>query len=175
MLIDADMRKPSVHRSFELSLQPGLSNYLTGNASLDQIIRPTPVPNLFVVPAGNPPPNPALLLSSKISKDLILRLCQDFHHVIIDTPPVVEFAEARIVASMVEGVLLVLRNHHTTRRSGELARQLLSQANVRIIGGILNMATANRLGYGGYYYGYYKYYSKYYKDYDSVPKITSDS
>jgi succinoglycan biosynthesis transport protein ExoP len=170
VLMDCDLRKPGMHKIFKLDSQPGLSNFLTGNAPKSEIIRPTEVPNLFLIPAGPIPPSPAELLNSKLFKDLLMSLRMEFQHLVIDSPPLIEFADARIMSTIVDGTLLVVRNHYTTRKAGSVAKQLLNQVNARVIGGILNMTTANRLGYGGYYYGYDKYHSKYYKNYDASTK-----
>jgi capsular exopolysaccharide synthesis family protein len=166
VLIDGDLRKPSISSSFGLPGQPGLTNYLSGNATLDDILRPTQVQDLFLIPAGASPPSPTELLESRAFEDLILELRSQFQHVVIDTPPIIEFADARVLSGLSDGVVLVVKHHVTSREAAKLAKQLLQQVNARIIGGVLNMSRANRLGYYGYgYYGYYKYYRHYYKKY----------
>jgi len=158
------VRKPTLHKMFRQPPSPGLTNYLTGNAALEEIIHPTDVPNLYFVPAGPTPPNPNELFTSSAFKNLINHLRQEFHRIIIDSPPVIGFADGRSIAVNADGVLLLVKHHSTTREAGRLAVQLLSQTNCRILGGILTMARKDRLGYGGYY-GYYQYYHKYYKGY----------
>ena len=165
VLMDIDLRKPTLSRAFQLPQQPGLSNFLSGGASLDEIIYPTGIPNLSLIPAGSIPPNPIPLLASQTFADLLKDLSGDFHNIIIDTPPVVGFADARMISPMVDGILMVFKHHTTTREAGRLAVQLLTKANARILGGVLNMTQHGKLGYGGYY-SYYRYYSKYYKSYD---------
>ena len=96
LIMDCDLRKPSLHKVYSLPLQPGLTNYLTGNADLESIIRPTDVPNLFFIPAGPTPPSPHELLNSTAFQSLLDRLRQDFQHIIIDSPPVIGFADGRI-------------------------------------------------------------------------------
>lgn len=164
VLIDADLRKPMLHSILQQNIQPGLSNFLTGNATAADIVRPTFIPNLFFIPAGTIPPNPMQLLSSQTFIDLLKDLRQDFQHLLLDTPPIIGFADGRAISTLVDGVLLVFRHHSTSREAGRLAMQLLMQVNAQIIGGILNMAESDKLGYGGYY-GYYKHYSKYYNKY----------
>jgi polysaccharide biosynthesis transport protein len=164
LLIDCDLRKPSINKFFQQPLQPGLTNYLTGTATLEEIIRPTDVPNLFFIPAGPNPPNPNELLGSAAFKRLLNELRQEFHQLIIDSPPIIGFSDARAIAVNVDGVLLVFKHHCTTREAGRLAIHLLAQNNCRILGGILTMARKDRLGYGAYY-GYYQYYHKYYDKY----------
>jgi len=164
ILLDCDLRKPTMHKIFSLPVQPGLTNYLTGNATLEEIIRPSGVPNLYFVPAGPTPPNPNELFNSAAFKNLVNHLRREFHSIIIDSPPVIGFADGRSLAANADGVVLIVKHHSTTREAGRLAVQMLSQNHGRILGGILSMARKDRLGYGGYY-GYYQYYHKYYKGY----------
>jgi succinoglycan biosynthesis transport protein ExoP len=164
LLMDCDLRKPSIHKVYSLPSSPGLTNYLTGNATLEEIMRPTSVPNLYLISAGPTPPNPNELFNSSAFKTLINHFRQEFHHIIIDSPPIIGFADSRSISSNVDGVVLVVKHHFTTREAGRLAIQMLSQNQCRILGGILTMARKERLGYGGYY-GYYQYYHKYYKGY----------
>ncbi len=165
-LVDVDLRKPTLSRSFQLPQQPGLSNFLSGGASFAEIVRSTEIPNLSLIPAGSIPPNPIPLLASQTFADLLEDLGKDFQHLIIDTPPLVGFADARMISPLVDGILVVFKHHTTSRESGRLAIQLLTKANARILGGVLNMVRHGKLGYGGYY-GYYRYYSRYYKSYNS--------
>jgi polysaccharide biosynthesis transport protein len=164
LIMDCDLRKPSLHRTYSVTLQPGLTNYLTGNARLEEIIRPTGVPNLYFVPAGPTPPNPNELFNSMAFKNLLNHLRQEFQHIIIDSPPIIGFADGRSIAANIDGVLFIVKHHSTTREAGRLAVQLLSQSHCRILGGILTMARKDRLGYGGYH-KYYQYYNKYYNRY----------
>lgn len=164
VLVDADMRRPVGHKMFGLLSKPGLSNFLTGNASIEEIIQLTEIPGLFFIGAGTVPPNPVQLLSSQVFRDLQMRLRQDFQHVIIDSPPIISFADGRVISSQMDGVVLVFKHHKTPRESGRLAAHLLSQVNANVLGVVLNMAQAGKFRYGGYY-GYYRYYNKYYKEY----------
>ena len=167
VLIDCDLRNPRLHKifqqMFQFTSQPGLTNYLTGSASLEEILRPTAMPNLTVITAGPRPPNPGNLLNSETLKELVAELRQQFRHIIIDTPPVLGFADARFVSQLVDGVLLVTKYQFTHKSAGRLAQQLLSQAP--ILGAVLNSVGAHGQTYGGYYhyYHYYNYYSKYYE------------
>jgi polysaccharide biosynthesis transport protein len=166
LLVDVDLRKPSLSKSFDVPELPGLSNFLSGGATLEEIIRPTKIPNLFLAPAGSVPPNPIPLLASQNFAELLKGLSNDYNSIIIDTPPVIGFADARMISPLVDGILVVFKHHATSREAARLAVQLLSKANARILGGVLNMVRRRKLGYGGYYYGYYKY-SQYYKNYNN--------
>jgi polysaccharide biosynthesis transport protein len=164
LIIDCDVRKPTVHKAFGQSAYPGLTNYLTGNASLEDIVRPTDVRNLYLIAAGPTPPNPNDLLNSNSFKDLIQRLRGEYDHLIIDSAPVIGFADGLTLANLADGVLFVVKHHFTTKEAGRLAVQLLSQSNARLLGCILSIAKKERLGYGGYY-SYFSNYSKYYNKY----------
>ncbi len=169
LIMDCDLRKPRLHRVFEQSNKRGLTNYLTGNASLEEVIRPTVVPNLYFIPAGPTPPNPSELFSSAAFKTLLDQLREDYHHIILDSPPVIGFADARSLASNADGVVFVFKHHSTTVDAGRLAVQLIAQNNCRILGGVLSMARRDLMGYGAYY-GYYKTYHKAYKGYGESSK-----
>ncbi|MEW6657592.1 MAG: polysaccharide biosynthesis tyrosine autokinase [Thermodesulfobacteriota bacterium] len=160
VLIDGDLRKPRLHHMFQLDAQPGLSNYLTGSAGLQEILRATSIPKLTVITAGAKSPNPANLLNSESFKELLTQVRQQFRHILIDMSPVLGFADARFVSALVDGVLLVTKYQSTHKSAGRLAHQLLSQAPV--LGVVLNSVATFGRGYGSYYYYHYKYYSKYY-------------
>jgi capsular exopolysaccharide synthesis family protein len=162
LVVDCDLRKPRMHKIFQVEAIPGLTNYLTGKATLEEVLQPTLIPNLTIIPAGAQPPNPANLLNSEMYKELLLELRQRFDHVIIDTPPVLGFADARFVSLLVDGVLLLTKYQSTRKSAGRMAYQLLSQAP--LLGVILNSAGkyGESYGYGGYYH--YKYYSHYYEE-----------
>jgi len=165
ILVDCDLRLPRLHKIFGMKAQPGLTNYLSGNATLTEIIRPTEIPNLFMIPSGARSPSPANLLHSEMFQALLQELRQKFRHIIIDTPPILGFTDARLVATLMDGVILVTKHNSTHKSAGRLAHQLLSQVHAPILGAILNGVGPHGSPYGGYYYYYnyqYSYYSKYY-------------
>ncbi|MFZ2446360.1 MAG: polysaccharide biosynthesis tyrosine autokinase [Syntrophobacteraceae bacterium] len=164
IVLDCDLRKPKAHTVFKVSNRQGLANFLTGNAKLEEVIHPTAVPNLYFIPAGPVPPNPNELFASTAFEEMVTRLRKEYDHIILDSPPIIGFADARSLAARADGTVLVFKHHSTTRDAARLAIQLLQQNNCRILGGVLTMARKDRLGYGGYYQ-YYHYYNKYYKDY----------
>ena len=162
VIIDCDLRKPRVHKIFDLDALPGLTNYLSGNATKEEILRETAIPNLLVIPAGPQSPSPSNLLNSEIYKELLSQLRQQYAHIIIDTPPILGFSDARIVSVLVDGTFLVTRHNSTHKSAARLAAQLLSQVNAPIMGGVLNDVETSSMKYGGYQYYNYKLYSKYY-------------
>ena len=113
---------------------------LVGVPPLAEAVNATQVENLFFIPAGNCPPNPVNLLNSQIFKDLLGHLRGDYKYVIFDTPPIIGFADGRIISSMADGVIMVFKHHSTSREAARLATQLLGQTQAHIIGGILNIA-----------------------------------
>ena len=139
---------------------------MAGGVPLEEVLRATGIPNLTIIPAGAKPPSPASLLNSPVFKELLTKLRQQFRHIIIDTPPVLGFADARFVSMLVDGVLLMTKCNSTHKSAGRLAHQLLNQAP--ILGAVLNAVGTHGQTYGGYYYYYnhYKYYSKYYENSD---------
>ena len=160
IILDCDLRRPRLHQVFRLENTPGLTSYLTGNSAMAAIIKTTEVDNLFFIPAGPIPPNPAELLNSQAYKNLLQTLRQDFHHIIIDTPPTLGFADARVVALQADGVLLVAKHQSTSREAGRMARQYLSQVNARMLGMVLNQLGTSDLKRHDLYYQ--KYYDRYY-------------
>lgn len=167
LIIDCDLRKPRIHEIFELDPHPGLTDYLTGNAGLEEILKPTEISNLMVVTSGSRSASPGNLLNSEIFKDLLTRMRQQFRHLIIDTPPILGFSDARIISALVDGVLLVTRHHFTHKSAAKMAQQLLRQIHAPLMGAILNCLDTSKPGYRGYHYPldyHYQYYSKYYDD-----------
>jgi polysaccharide biosynthesis transport protein len=159
LLIDADMRRPAVHKAFKVSQPHGLSTYLSGRGSLKELIQPLPIKNLSLLPCGPIPPNPAELISSERMKTMILKLTAHYDHVIIDSPPVMNVTDPVILSTMVDGVILVVRAGKSTRDVLRRARQELSSVGAKIFGVVLNNVDFKREGYDDYYYQ--RYYSSY--------------
>src|SRR5207253_205061 len=158
LLIDADLRRPSIHKTLGMGPRTGLSNVLTGNASLQQaIVRSPLLPALFVLPAGTPPPNPAELLASAEMKSAVAELRDQYDHIVIDTPPTLSVTDAVVMSTRADAVVLVIRSGQTTKQALRRARDLLMQVNARISGVLLN---AVDLSSPDYYY-YYEYQGKY--------------
>jgi len=165
LIIDCDLRKPRMHEIFEVELLPGLTDYLTGNATLEDILRSTTIPNLMVITCGSRSSSPGILLNSEVFEDLLNLMRQQFRHLIIDTPPILGFSDARVISAMVDGVLLITRHHFTPKSAAKMAQQLLRQNHAPVMGAVLNFLDTSRPGYGGYRHPYdyhYRYYSKYY-------------
>jgi capsular exopolysaccharide synthesis family protein len=159
LLIDADLRNPRIHKIFKLKdSDVGLSNVLTGGTGVNDAIRETQVPNLFVLPAGQHPPNPAELLESQKMKDFLTWASNNFKKVIIDTPPVMAVADPIILSAVVDGVIFVIRSGVTHRKQVIQALNKLSETQVKIFGIVLNRVRASTDNY--YYPYYYRYYGE---------------
>jgi capsular exopolysaccharide synthesis family protein len=159
LLIDADMRKPNCARQLGLDHPHGLSEYLEGRAERDQIMVATSVENLWCVPAGRPHAGASDLLYSPRLAALLYETGAGFDHVIIDSPPSLALSDARTIARLVEGVLLVVSD--TTERSSlERTKQAFDDARVRFLGFVMNRVNLNNLDYGNYREYGYQYYHK---------------
>jgi capsular exopolysaccharide synthesis family protein len=162
LLIDADLRRPSIHKTLGLGPKIGLSDVLTGNATLAQAILRSPIsPSLFILPAGTPPPNPAELLASSNMRDILASLREQFDHVVIDTPPTLSVTDAVVLSPTADAVVLVIRSAQTTKQALRRSRELLMSVNARVSGVLLN---AVDLRSPDYYY-YYEYQGKYGRQY----------
>lgn len=158
LVVDADLRKPRLHRLFEAENGAGLSTYLSGNAPLESVIKASEIPNLSFIPAGPLPPNPSELLGSNLCKTMMEWLKGQFDHVLFDSPPILGFADTVILATCVDGVVLVAQAGKTPRETLHHARDILLQVNAKILGVIINRVDIERSDYGYYYYRYYYYY-----------------
>jgi len=170
LLIDADLRRPSIHKHLGMGLRRGLSDVLTGNATLDAIVPSTIDPNLFVLPAGTPPMYPAELLASPTMRDTLAQLREQYDHIVIDTPPTLSVTDAVLLSPRADAVVLVIRSDQTEKKSLARARDLLAQVGARVAGVLLN---AVDLTSPDYYY-YYEYKGKYSRYYQTDDKPESD-
>jgi len=160
LLINADLRTRSPHEIFtpkdNRNEVKGLIDFLNGHASIEEIIYPTTMSNLFMIPGGGHPLNPAELLQSKRMKMLLQHCREEGFHIIIDAPPVLPVADAVIVGSMVDGVLLVVGAKQTTSEACRLAVQRLSISGAKILGIVMQKTTAKTSPYFFNVYGTYK-------------------
>lgn len=171
LLIDADLRRPSIHKTLGMGPRSGLSNVLTGSANVQQAIsQSTILPNLWILPAGTPPPNPAELLASSNMKDLIDGLRDQYDHIVIDTPPTLSVTDAVVLSSRADATILVIRSGQTTKQALRRARDILMQVNAHVAGILLN---AVDLTSPDYYY-YYEYQGKYTHYYQEEPLSGSE-
>ena len=157
LLIDSDLRRPSLHRSLDLLREPGLTNLLIGDAQQREAIRPNVLPNLDVLPSGPFPPNPSELLNSRAMEKLLEEFGGKYTQIIIDSPPILAVTDASVLAGHVDGAVIVLRSGETEQRAAERAVEQLRRLNVRILGAVLNevpMSSNDESYYLQYYYHY---------------------
>lgn len=153
LLIDADMRNPSAHLLFNLVNTHGLSDIISQDADWRQFVYKAKVPNLYLITAGRKPSNPSRFLTSDRFRNLLEELRKEFDYIIMDTPPILLVPDTQIIASLVDGVILVVRNAKTRRESLKEAYTTLIRANANVIGAVLNHAGKKEHVYG-YGYGY---------------------
>jgi exopolysaccharide transport family protein len=155
LLVDADMRRPSIHGLFDIRSSPGLSNLLAGNAEMDEVaVASSSVPNLFILPSGAIPPHPAELLGSPRMLEMLEIWRRQYDHVVIDTPPSLTVTDGVLLSSMADGVILVTRAGVTNFTALRRMRDMLQQVNARVVGVVLNAADATTTRDDGYsYYG----------------------
>ncbi len=162
VLIDGDLRRPTLHRAFALENTYGLRNILRGEVDLETtptqlLTRRSGMPNIDVIPGGTGTEDVVELLHSSYFGALLARLSRDFDVVLIDTPPILHMADARILAGQSDGAILILRAGMTTRDQAASARDLFDRDGVRLVGSILNDFDPSREGKSGYYESYYRY------------------
>lgn len=155
ILVDGDMRSPSVHHLGGVDHNLGLSNFLTGADDIDALTFPMGDLGFTAMSAGPIPPNAAELLTGNRLKLLIDRLLETYDHVVVDSPPVMGLADAPLIASRVEGVIYAVESHGIRSSMVKTALGRLASANARVLGGVLTKFEARKAQYGyGYEYGY---------------------
>jgi polysaccharide biosynthesis transport protein len=159
LLIDADLRRPSVHHRFGISGKTGLTTVLTGATPLEQATQNIPeVPNLDVLPSGPMPPFPTEMLSSEAMDQVLQRCGEIYTHVLIDTPPILSVTDGVILARHADAVVLVVRHGKTNKNVVRRARDLLVRSGAPLTGIVLNAVDLNSPDYYGYYgYSGYSY------------------
>ena len=157
VLIDTDLRRPVIHKLFNLDRRIGITNVLVGNTSLEEAIQQTSIDNLNILTCGTLPPNPSELLGSDRMKEHLRELKNRFDIILLDSPPVIAVTDAAVLAPLVDGVLLVVNSGGTQREALIRASELLAHVDARVLGVLLNNIQVNQV-YGSYYYYYYYHY-----------------
>ena len=157
LLLDADLRRPALHRSMDVLREPGLTNVLVGDAEIREAIRPNVLPNLDLLPAGPFPPNPSELLNSRSMERLVDDLEGKYSHVVLDSPPVLAVTDASVLGAHADGVAIVLRSGETEQKAAERSVDQLRRIGIRVFGAVLNevaASTPEESYYLQYYYSY---------------------
>lgn len=152
LLIDGDLRKPTVHYTFRLDNLRGLSSVLIGETLFEDAAEDSAVDNLQILSCGPIPPNPAELLASKRMRDLITYAEEHYDFVIVDAPPILAVTDAKIISQIVDGTLFVMRSGSTEKADAERAYEIINDGKARVLGTVLNDVERNEESYY-YYYG----------------------
>jgi capsular exopolysaccharide synthesis family protein len=156
VLVDGDMRSPSLHIYFGVDNDRGLSNYLAGEGDVASLVHPGPN-GLFLLPAGPVPPNAAELLTGTRFATLMQELSEQFQHVVVDAPPVMGLADTPLIGSIVEGTIFVIESHATSAAMAGVAVNRMRESRARLLGALLTKFEPQKAQYGygyGYEYGY---------------------
>ncbi|MBB6638154.1 polysaccharide biosynthesis tyrosine autokinase [Cohnella thailandensis] len=153
VLIDADLRKPTEHYTFQISNRIGLSSVLSNQAELGQAIQDTHIPYLSVIPSGPIPPNPAEMLASQRMSKVLEELKQQFDVILIDAPPVLAVTDAQLLSTRCDGVILVMDYGKVKKDVALKSKSLLDKVGAKVLGVVLN--NVKRKKNEGYYYYYY--------------------
>lgn len=162
VVVDCDLRRSTLHEKFGLPKEPGLTNYLAGDNTLEETVLQTPIPNLYFIGAGATPPNPAELLGSKEMADLVNRLREEYDTILLDAPPVLAVTDAPLLTALADAAMVLVEAGRVPLKAARQMRETLLSVNAPVAGMILNDKSGKgREGYGyGYYgsrYGYYGY------------------
>jgi capsular exopolysaccharide synthesis family protein len=163
LLVECDLRRPQLHNFFDVTLEPGLTNALVGNASWQEFVRTNVgIENLSILTSGPLPPNPVEFLASPRFKVFAQEVAAAYDYVLYDAPPIVAFTDAALVASRVDAVFMVVELGRSSLPLSRRAMELLANVQAKVRGAILNKATSAR--HGDHYYDYYSYgYQHYYE------------
>ena len=170
VLVDCDLRRPRLHRIFGRSGDAGVTNVIVGDATVDEVAKPTMVNNLWSVPAGPTPPNPADMLHSERFKRFLSDLSDRFDRVVIDSPPVVPVTDSAIISTLVDGTVFVVRAFATSRHLSRQGLRALRDVDSPVVGVVLN---AVDLSHREYNYSYQYYYHR--EGYSSAPEAADEA
>ena len=155
LLIDCDMRNPTVHKNFNLSNKVGLSSCISMGTEVADAVQATGIEGLDALTAGVIPPNPSELLGSERMQNILQRAKEEYDYVLIDTPPVLPVTDSLVLGSMVDGLILVIDSGEIKVEMAREVKNQLVHAGANILGVVLNKVRSEHHGYG---YGYYYYY-----------------
>jgi capsular exopolysaccharide synthesis family protein len=166
LLVDGDLRRPSLHALLGVENVTGLTTLLTGQAGAETLVQATKVANLSAITSGPLPPDPAELLGSSLMKEQLARWATEFDHVIIDSPPALSVTDSVALSVEVDAVIIVVRAGQTTKAALRRVRDMLAQVNARLLGVALNAFDITSTDYQYYYYYRSRpsHYGRYYSD-----------
>lgn len=159
LLVDADLRIPSIAKKMDMNSSPGLTDFLMDYESQQlSVFKSKLLDNWYILPSGNLPPNPSELLGSRRMEQIFSILSEKFDYIIVDLPPVNVVSDALAISSLITGMIVVIREEYTTKKELEACFRQLKLSNVNVLGCVLNSAKNEKGSYSRYkkYYKYYK-------------------
>ena len=169
VIVDSDMRRPRVHTAFGMDNDEGLSTAVLGTRKVEELVRPTQVPGLDLLPCGPIPPNPAELIHTERFREVVAQLERLYDRVVFDSPPVIAVTDPVVLSRYVDGVVMVLKSLVTNRRAAKFAVKQLRDVGANILGAVLNDLDLENREYGYYHYYYYRKYGYYYGSREDEP------
>ena len=173
LIVDADLRRPSQHRFFEVSNERGLTDFLTTDTSLEPLVLSTPVENLSLLPSGRLPIDAVGILNSQRMIDLIQQVKNSYDMVFFDSPPILGVSDASVIASSIDLTLVVVQHRRFPKAMLQRVKQSLVNVGARIVGCVLNNTDIRHDEYYEYYTSYYQYYSPQQSSSDTIKKPKS--
>ena len=161
LLIDGDLRIPSVAKNMGIKSSPGLTDLLMGKGATLSDFQSDVLKNWYIIPSGNIPPNPSELLGSRRMATVLNELKEAFDYIIVDLPPVNIVSDALSISNLITGIVVVIRENYTEKKGLERCIRQLNLSNVNVLGCVLNDAKFDNGSYGKYKYRKYKYYRYY--------------
>jgi capsular exopolysaccharide synthesis family protein len=155
-ILDCDLRRPRIHRIFDRIGDAGVTNVIVGEATVDEVAKPTPIQNLWAVPAGPVPPNPADMFHSAKFRAFLDELSERFDRIVIDSPPVAAVTDSAVMSTLVDGTVFVVRASKTSKHLARQGLRILRDVDARVVGAVLNAVDLSNRAYGYYQYYYYK-------------------
>jgi succinoglycan biosynthesis transport protein ExoP len=155
-ILDCDLRRPRIHRIFDRAGDAGVTNVVVGEATVDEVAKATFVQNLWAIPAGPVPPNPADMLHSDRFRAFLDELSERFDRVVIDSPPIAAVTDSAVLSTLVDGTVFVVRAFKTSRHVARQGLRILRDVDARVVGAVLNAVDLSNREYGYYQYYYYK-------------------
>lgn len=153
LLVDGDLRRPVVHRTFQLIIEPGLTDILVGKATIRETVRADVAPNLDVLPSGPRPPNPSELLGSNAMQQFIAEVRRDYDYIVMDTPPTLPVTDSTVIGAAADAMIVVLKSGETEEQAAQRTLAQLRRVHTRIAGVVLNGVSPKH----EQYYSYYSY------------------
>jgi len=172
LIVDSDLRRPSMHRYLKVSNNIGLTNYLLGQATIDEVIQTTEIPTLHFIPSGKLPSSSMGILSSAKMKEFVAEMKSRYDYVFLDAPPIMGVSDATVLASMVDMCVLVVQYRKYPQMMTQRAKEMVTKVGGELVGVVLNNINISQDSYYYYYSGYY--YDYYYKSREKEESAEDD-